>query len=72
MSWARKRALPPPNTGPGYIIPTCGYCSEIIYLYAATGLSPVGQHLDADEFLWVFTLPLDKAAEMVLRRDHRQ
>ena len=50
----------------GYIIPTCGYCSEIIYLYAAKGLSPVGQHLDADEFLSVFTLPLDKAAEMVL------
>ena len=40
----------------GYIIPTCGYCSEIIYLYAAKGLSPVGQHLDADEFLSVFTL----------------
>ena len=50
----------------GYIIPSCGYCSEIIYLYAAKGLSPVGQHLDADEFLSVFTLPLDKAAEMVL------
>ena len=50
----------------GYIIPTCGYCSETIYLYAAKGLSPVGQHLDADEFLSVFTLPLDKAAEMVL------
>ena len=50
----------------GYIIPTCGYCSEIIYLYAARNLSPVGQHLDADEFLSVFTLPLDEAARMVL------
>ena len=27
------------------MIPTCGYCSEIIYLYAAKDLHPVGQHL---------------------------
>lgn len=50
----------------GYIIPTCGYCSEIIYLYAAKELSPVSQHLDADEFLSVFTLPLEEAARLVL------
>lgn len=50
----------------GYIIPTCGYCSEIIYLYAARELSPVRQHLDADEFLSVFTMPLDEAARLVL------
>lgn len=46
----------------GPIIPTCGYDNEIIYLYAAKDLSPVGQHLDADEFLSVFTMPLDEAA----------
>lgn len=50
----------------GYIIPTCGYDSEIIYLYAAKELTPVGQHLDEDEFLSVFTMPLDEAAERVL------
>ncbi len=50
----------------GYIIPTCGYCSEIIYLYAAKDLAPVDQHLDPDEFLSVFTMPLDEAVGRVL------
>ena len=50
----------------GSIIPTCGYCSEVIYLYAATGLSSVGQHLDEDEFLSLFTLSLETARSMVL------
>ena len=50
----------------GSIIPTCGYCSEVIYLYAAKGLTSVSQHLDPDEFLSVFTLSLDEAAAMVL------
>lgn len=47
-------------------IPTCGYCNEIIHLYVARGLAPVGQHLDEDEFLSLFTVPLQKAYEMVL------
>lgn len=50
----------------GYIIPTCGYDSELIYLYGAKNLTPVGQHLDADEFLSVFTMPFDEAVEKVL------
>lgn len=50
----------------GPFIPTCGYCSEVIYLYVARGLSPVGQHLDEDEFLSLFCLPLKQAYEMVL------
>lgn len=50
----------------GPIIPTCGYCSEIIWLYAAKDLTDVRQHLDEDEFLSVFTMPLDTAAEQVL------
>lgn len=50
----------------GFIIPTCGYCTEIIYLYAAKGLAPVRQHLDPDEFLSVFTMPLDEAVQRVL------
>lgn len=48
------------------MIPTCGYCSEVIYLYAAKDLHPVGQHLDEDEFLSVFTMPLSEAVEKVL------
>ena len=47
-SWRRGRALRDTVAQPGSIIPTCGYCSEVIYLYAATGLSSVGQHLDED------------------------
>lgn len=50
----------------GYVIPTCGYCSEIIWLYAAKDLRPVRQHLDPDEFLTVFTMPLEEAADKVL------
>ena len=33
----------------GYIIPTCGYCSEKIHLYYGEVDEYVGQHLDADE-----------------------
>ena len=50
----------------GRVIPTCAYCTETIYLYLATGLSSVPQHLDEDEFLDVFWLPLDEAVEMVM------
>lgn len=50
----------------GHMIPTCGYCSEIIWLYAAKDLTDVRQHLDPDEFLSVFTLPLDLAVQKVL------
>lgn len=51
----------------GYIIPTCGYCTEKIYLYAAKGLTMQAQHLDEDEFVSVFTLPLEEAVARVLR-----
>lgn len=50
----------------GEIIPTCGYCSEIIYLYAAKELSQTAQHLDEDEFVSVFTMPLDEAVQRVM------
>lgn len=33
----------------GYIIPTCGYCTEKIHLYYGEADRKVGQHLDADE-----------------------
>ena len=53
----------------GYIIPTCGYCTEKIYLFAAKNLTAVPQNLDDDEFLSVFTLPLEQAVEKVLRNE---
>lgn len=53
----------------GYIIPTCGYCDEKIYLYAAKGLTRTAQHLDADEFVSVYTLPLAEAVQQVLKNE---
>lgn len=51
----------------GYMIPTCGYCTEKIYLYAAKGLHKTQQHLDADEFLDAETMPLQTLEQMALR-----
>lgn len=50
----------------GCIYPTVAYCSEIIHLYLATGLTRTKQHLDEDEFLSVQEIPLEKAVEMVM------
>ncbi len=50
----------------GTVIPTCGYCNEIIYLYAAKDLSFTQQSPDEDEFVSVFKIPLDEAVQMVL------
>lgn len=50
----------------GTFNPTPAYCSEIIYLYAATGLKMGEQHLDEDEFLNVKKIPLEEAVKMVL------
>ena len=50
----------------GPVYPTVGYCTEIIYCWAATGLSPCGMHLDEDEFLTPEKVPFDRAVEMVL------
>lgn len=50
----------------GEFYPTVGYCSEIIYTWLATGLSPCPMHLDEDEFLTPEKLPFDQALAMVL------
>ena len=50
----------------GTIYPTVAYCSEIIYLFAATGLRQISQKLDEGEFLEIEKLPLQKAVEMVM------
>ena len=42
---------------------------EHIRMFLARGLSFGAQDLDADEFLEVFTLPFDKAVEMVLANE---
>lgn len=53
----------------GTVYPTVAYCSEIIYLYAAKELKKTNQHLDADEFLSVEKISLDKAVEMVMNNE---
>lgn len=45
--------------------PSPGYTDEKLYLYIATGLHFVGQHLDADEFLNVYKQPLSEAVARV-------
>ena len=51
----------------GELYPSPGYCGEIIWLYAATGLSFTDCDLDEDEFLTVERIPLDTAVEMILK-----
>ncbi len=46
--------------------PSPGYVNEIIYCYAATGLTYGDTCPDEDEFLDVIKIPLEKAVEMVL------
>lgn len=55
----------------GVLYPTVGYDSEKIYIWAATGLHPVGQHLDEGEFLDVAAKPFDEVLDMVLRDEIR-
>lgn len=45
----------------GELYPTPGYCGEIIRLYYATGLEFGEQHLDEDERLDVYKVPLGEA-----------
>ena len=55
------------HIGDYYVSP--GFCQEVIHLYLATGLSPVRQHLDEDEFLDVLMYDLDDLAEMVMKNE---
>lgn len=50
----------------GELYPTPGYCGEIIWLYAARGLSYGNQQPDQDEFLNVKKIPIDKAIDMIM------
>lgn len=53
----------------GKYYPTPGYCSEIISLYLAEGLSFIGQNLDEGEFVVVEKIPLAKLVEMVMNNE---
>ena len=50
----------------GQIYPACAYSSEILRVYLARGIRFEQQALDADEFLNVFTVPLDELVGRVL------
>ena len=51
----------------GQLYPTPGYCGEIIWLYAATGLSFGECDPDDDEFLSVEKIPLDTLVDMIMK-----
>lgn len=50
----------------GKLYPTPGYCSEIIHMYLAKGLTFGEQDLDDDEFLETVKIPLEEAFQMVM------
>lgn len=50
----------------GELYPTPGYCGEVIWMYAATGLAFGEQSPDEDEFLTVEKVPLTQAVQMIL------
>ena len=55
----------------GVDYPSPGYTNEVIHLYAARGLSDVGQKLDEGEFLNVKKLSFSKALEMIYDNEIR-
>lgn len=55
----------------GCDFPSPGYTNEVIHLYAARGLSDVGQKLDEGEFLNLRKISFSKALEMVYNDEIR-
>ena len=51
----------------GTIYPTVAYCSEIIYMYAAVGLTKTQQHLDEGEFLGIEKVKFEDAVDMIMK-----
>ena len=49
----------------GYMVPTCGYSSERIYLYSGKEKDQVGQHLDQDERINIYEFTLDEIEKMI-------
>ena len=50
----------------GLFFPACAYSDEAIHMYAAKNITFREQKLDEDEFLNVFTMPLEQAVSEVL------
>ena len=50
----------------GLFLPPCAYSDEAIHMYAAKNITFREQKLDEDEFLNVFTMPLEQAVSEVL------
>lgn len=50
----------------GELYPTPGYCGEVIWMFAATGLNFGDMNPDEDEFLAVERIPLESAVQMIL------
>lgn len=51
----------------GYIVPTCGYCEEKIYLYSGDSGTYFGQHFDEDEDLHLFKYSLEEIKDMITK-----
>lgn len=50
----------------GELYPSPGYCGEVIWMFAAKGLTFGEQHTDEDEFLSVEKIPLDTLVDMIM------
>ena len=53
----------------GKIYPSVAYLTEVIHLYAATGLTETKQHLDEDEFLDIELYPFDVLCDMIYKNE---
>lgn len=49
----------------GYVVPTCGYCSEKIYLYYGEVGQEVGTHFDSDERISSLKYSADEIKKMI-------
>ena len=54
-----------------HVVTTPGFCTEMIGLYLATGLSQHQDHPDPDEFLHVEKMPLRQAVDRVMSGEFR-
>lgn len=50
----------------GYTLASPGFCDEALHMYLARGLTRKKQHLDADEFLDVVTMPFAELVKQVM------
>ncbi len=50
----------------GHTLASPGFCTEALHMYLAQDLTRKEQHLDADEFLDVLTMPFDTLVQQVM------